>query len=55
MFRAWFHEEDGGAEGRRRTAIRRTHLVVLSLLKHLLLVSVDNVERDGFVLERDEN
>lgn len=55
MFRAWFHEEDGGTEGRRRTAIRRTHLIILSLLKHLMFFSVDNVEKDGFVPERDEN
>jgi hypothetical protein len=38
-------------EGKRRAVILLTHLLVLGLLKHLVLFSVDTVEKDGFVLE----
>jgi hypothetical protein len=33
-------------EGKRRTVILLTHLLVLGFLKHLVLFSVDTVEKD---------
>jgi hypothetical protein len=50
-----FHEEDGRRDRRRRSAIHPTHPIVLSFLKHLVLFSVDTIEKDEFVLEKDEN
>ena len=43
-------------EGRREKEIGLllTHLLILSLLKHLVFFSGDTVERDGPVLENDE-
>jgi hypothetical protein len=42
-------------EGKRRTTIRLTHLLLLGFLKHLVLFSVDTVEIEGFTLEKNEN
>jgi hypothetical protein len=50
-----FHEEDGRTKGEGRTTIHHTHLAVLTRLKYFLFFSVDNVERDGFVLQKEEN
>jgi hypothetical protein len=50
-----FHEEDGRRDRRRRSAIHPTHPIILSLLKHLVLFSVDTIEKDELVLEKDEN
>lgn len=50
-----FHEEDGRRDRRRRSAIHPTHPIIYSLLKHLVLFSVDTIEKDEFVLEKDEN
>jgi hypothetical protein len=47
--------ESSEGEGKRKTVILLTHLLVLVFLKHLVLFSVDTVEKDGFVLEDDEN
>jgi hypothetical protein len=54
MLRTWFHEEDG-RDRRRRIAIHHSHRLILRLLKHFLLFSVDIVEKRGFVVEKDEN
>jgi hypothetical protein len=40
---------------RRRSAIHLTHLIIHSFLKHLVLFSVDTIEKGEFVLEKDEN
>jgi hypothetical protein len=54
MLRTWFHEEDG-RDRRRRPTIHHTHRLILRLLKHFLLFSVDIIEKRGFVLEKDED
>jgi len=41
--------------GEGRFAIRPTHLIMASILKHLVLFSVDTIEKREFVLEKDEN
>jgi hypothetical protein len=46
--------EKGEGESPSRS-IHHTHLVILRLLKHFLLFSVDIVEKRGFVQEKDEN
>lgn len=47
--------ESSEGEGKRRTVILLTYLLVLGFLKHLVLFSVDTVEKDGFALEKDED
>jgi hypothetical protein len=42
-------------ERRRGMAILQTHQLRPSCLKHLLLFSVDKIERDLCVLQKDEN
>jgi hypothetical protein len=42
-------------EGKKRTVILPSHLLLLALLKHLTLFSVDTVEKKRFLLQNDEN
>lgn len=53
--RQFHEEEDGRRDRRRRSAIHPTHPIILTFLKHLVLFSVDTIEKDEFVLEKDEN
>jgi len=41
--------------GEGRSAIHLTHLIITSFLKHLVLFSVDTIEKDEFALEKDEH
>ena len=50
-----FHEEDGRMKGEGRKTIHHTHRLILARLKYFLLFSIDNVEKDGFVLQKEEN
>ena len=42
-------------EGKRRAVILLVHLPSYGFLKHLVLFSVDTVEKDGFAIEKDKN
>jgi hypothetical protein len=42
-------------EGEGRTFILLAHLPILDFLKHLVFFSVDTVEKDGFVVEKNKN
>jgi len=55
MFGAWLHEEDGGLKGEGEPPSAALIWLILNLLKHLMLFSVDNVEEDGVLPKRDEN
>jgi len=42
-------------KGEGGTTIHHTHPLILTRLKYFSLFSVDNVEKDGFVLQKEEN
>lgn len=50
-----FHEEDGRINGEGRNTIHHTHRLILVRSKYFLLFSIDNVEKDGFALQKEEN